>query len=310
MNELCRNNYGSTENLVVYDSKAGFRRRIAGGCLSASCCWYAKKGSTYAFYFPLTSKRFRNYESCYWCLFSEEEITEYLEDINRFIETPITWEFESMSDGKVLRLVIHVPEEYNERQCLYILTRIRQLAEIPFALYLKDAMKLWRTRDEMGWDSIEHCLWRVLVCQPETAIGDGGFFCSYSRPPFYPSNRCSLLGHKTPHGSDSKNTYTEWEGLEVYKERLKNIHQSEYYYTKLFKKGNYETNKLTWSDHFFDLDFWLKGFELRLPVYLGKTENLPNIKEVPRYPDSEIYFSEKGTVENYVLMIKNKEGIL
>ena len=306
MNELLRNRYGSTENFVVYDSRKG-KRGIAGGCLSASCCWDAKAGSTYTFYLPMTSKRFRSLDSCYWCIFSEEEIREYLEDINRMLEAPITWDFEYMVDGKILRLSIHVPKTYNERQCLYILTRVRQLAEIPFALYLKDAIRLWETREEAGWDSIEHCFWRVLVCLPEATLERDKFFCGYSRYPMFPSNRCSILGHKAPHPGDMNNTYTEWEGLEVYKTRFKEINQGDYYFSRLYRKGKYETKKLEWSDHFFDLDFWMKGFELRLPVYLGKEERL-NLKEVPRYPDSEIFKLGDGP-ENYRKVILDREGI-
>jgi hypothetical protein len=256
----------------------------------------------------MTSKRFRSLGSCYWCIFSEEEIVEYLEDINRILETPITWDFEYLAEGKVLRLSINIPKKYNERQCLYILTRVRQLAEMPFALYLKDAIRLWKTREVAGWDSIEHCFWRVLMCLPEVILEDNKRFCGYSSHPLFASNRCSIPGGKSSHSGDYNNTYTEWESLEVYKARLKEIQPGDYYYNKLFKKGNYKTKKLKWSDHFFDLDFWLSGFELRLPVYLGKDE-VPDLGDVPRYPNSELFSLGDGP-EDYVKIINDREGVL
>jgi hypothetical protein len=304
MNELLRC-YGARHYLAYYDSKVSRKRESASVDFSATCDRF-KKGSTYTFYFPMTSKMFRDHQSCYWCIFSEKEIVEYLEDINRMLDAPITWDFEYMAeaDGKILRLSIHAPKKYNGRQCLYILTRIRQLAEMPFALYLKDAIRLWKTREEAGWDSIEHCFWRVLMCLPEVTLDEDKPFLIFDKSPLFLAWRCSVLGHRALHPGDM---YTEWEGLEVYKTRFKEIGQEDDFRDKLYRKGNYETKKLEWSDHFYDLDFWMNGFELRLPVYLGKGEG-PNMKGIPRYPDSEIFKLGDGP-KDYYLLIFEREGI-
>lgn len=283
MKELLRDGLKGRDFLVLYED--GYKhggKSLGGDCFSASLVKnvYRKNASvTYDFYFPMNTVRV--YDCCpLMCPLSFEEINDYLNDINLILEEPIQWEIKDVSEefsygNEVTKVSVTITTNYNYRKHLYILTRVRQMVEIPFCFLIKDAIRLKKEFPDK-FDSIEHAFYQTLFLGYETYVksnNDGGIFSYYD--PIFNSNRCSIrVRHRN---RETTLVNLTWDGIDCYKKRFKALSVFEEFQNRLFPEEDYRTAKdlgfdpLSFSiktKNIYDLEYWLTGFERRLPIYL------------------------------------------
>ena len=302
MKELLSNWMGSREHLVAYLKKFSDgteKKALGGGCFSASLVEYVyRKGlkSTYDFYLIKNSIRL-SIDSPFMCPLEVEDIEKYLQDINLFLYNPISWEIKDISEKfennlNVLKLSVSISNAYNTRQHLYILTRVRQIIEVPVCFMLKDAIELKEMFPEK-YDSIEHALSDILVTVHDRKDGNYMFGCCN---PLYVSNRCSILPRKSLDYSGKNIGILVWQGVETYKERFKEIKRTEYFQTALYKEYEKQDVCKLETANVFDIHYWKTEFERRIPVYLREKSDT----EYREYPE-EFDYRFKGGDANSVM---------
>lgn len=272
--------------VLLFKFKGYGQWREASGCLSAGCTGFKQGDNSegeniFIFYLHRTLERL-HLQSPVWCPFTTEEISEHLNDINRVIKYPLSWNIEEKEN--FYKLTVKMDNRYNSKQVLYILTRIRYLYEVPFCLVLKDALKL---KESFPEESLEQRFLRVSNIIPEN-IDPGARFLDGSRV-FFNYWR-AIPNHKDP---TSRSIWKGEESLRQTINRLSTFGMDRLNY--VFKmESNPEWTQLPFTDSMLDLGFWTEGFELRKPYYEEKEK--PSSFKLSR--EQIKYFKEIRFFEN------------
>lgn len=261
---------------------------IAGGCLREQCVFKRNTGvfrgnhgySKYNYYLirDLTNL---GADKPLWCPFNPKEIKLYFKDINRVLEKPIKWKIkESEIKGiPTLQIRLRVPNKYTWRQHLYILTRVRYLYEVPYCLYLRDAMKLQEIQKYDG--GYEEAFLEVLKHLPVIS-SELGSFCGLFK---YPADFERII---------PRSLVNEFSSIEDLKKKFINLGDSSMspQLNDIYLKSSEETYQFD-PRNMFDLRWWNDYYKIeREPVYLGKTAlkkytKMDEKSLLPKYSESK-----------------------
>ena len=281
---------------------------LAGDCFSVTMTnvVYRKKKKRTEYDFYLMRDTLRVSLGCtLMCPLSIEEIDRYLKDINLILLSPIYWEIKDVSDLfglgiNVLKLSVSIDNFYSNLQHLYILTRIRQLTEIPFCFFIRDAIKLIDLYPEK-YDSIEQAFCEVLNSADFVPKGHK-FFGSSSYT--FPGNRCSVFIHDFDI-TINKPRFLSWQGIETYRTRFKEMNGYNTIFGCLYPSRDFrpmERYKLI-TENILDMGFWMDDFERRIPIYLNES---PDIGEIKSYPKRYLRDWDRADLENLLGQYKTK----
>lgn len=260
---------------------------VAGGCLREQCVY---KRNTKVFRGTHGYSRYDYYlvrdytsigaEKPLWCPFSPEEINAYLNDINRVLEKPVKWKIKEseIKDIPTLQIYLKVPNIYNWRQHLYILTRVRYLYEVPYCLYLRDAMRLQETKNYEG--GYEEAFLEVLKHLPSIPSEYGNF--------------CGLFRHPVDYGRIiPRSLGNSFSSIEELKKDFINLgsKSGNPQLNDIYPVGSTSMYKFDPSN-MFDLRWWNDYYKVeREPVYLGEKVPYKYIRKreeslVPKFLES------------------------
>ena len=267
------------KNCVVKYRFGWFSKGIASGCLREGCTLRRHKSifnypfySVYTHYLVRDFSRLSIYEPI-WCPFDKSEIEYHLEEINRVLHYKIKWKLKEKTIYGINTwiLKVKIPNVYDNIQHLYILTRIRQLYELPFCLYLKDAIKLQKELKFKG--GLAESYFRVVNCAPSPK--DIYFLGSYSLCPF-----------NTVRSELSTNNVL-FPGLDYIKEHFElikvhgSVHLASDSNLRIKNPFSFSDRIKTPDNELVDLDWWINGYDLyRRPYYLGEKQNIPKYKRL------------------------------
>ena len=259
MNELrYKEGYNPERGLVTIFKFPGMEKyQIAGSCFSAGCTSYKKHpgpGTCHFVFYPHKTLERYSIGSLIWCPLTIEEINEHLEDINRVLWYPITRKIED--HGENYKINVWIDNRYNKRQVLYIITRIRYLYELPYCLFLSDALKL--KKEEYPEKSIEEMFVKVVNTLP-TITTDGGKFVGWTRICYY--GRAVIFTEEKPEYQ------VNFPGDIELTMRLQKL--SDYGSLNDLMSRSEGNTRLQFKRYFYNLSFWIENFEQRKMAYIG-----------------------------------------
>ncbi len=300
MNELCYVQYSSTvgrDEVVRFDfgwwTGSSVTSGKATGCLWEGCLQKRRPTapsfirhlgySTYT-HFMIADLTAINLSRPQCCLFTKNQIETHLNEINKVLTKPIKWtlSYKEIADIPTWVLKLKIPNIYTNKQHLYILTRVRCLYELPFALYLKDAFKLLEEKPFKG--GLEEAYTEVISRAPHPSVGLGFLGISFGSPFFGGRSICPDQSRKFTTIEDQKKRFDHL-GKSSYS------HVNDMYPFYSVQDEGRPRSGIPHRPEMYDLDWWIRGYEFRRPYYLELPEK--STKETYCRLEDDISYREK-----------------
>ena len=318
MNELCYTQYSSTygRNEVVKFNFGWWTFPVvtsgdASGCLWEGCVkkrrptaphFIRRLGySTYT-HFMIADLTAINLRRPQYCPFTKNQIEIQLNEINKVLTKPIRWnlKFKKIADIPTWVLKLKIPNVYNNKQHLYILTRVRCLYELPFAFYLKDAFKLLEEKQFKG--GLEEAYTEVISRAPRPSAGSGFLGISFG---------CPFFGGRSVH-MDQNRKFTS---IEDQKKKFDVLGISYRYANINDMYPDYSEQeprtRIPFCPEMYDLDWWISGYNFRRPYYLELPDKSTE-ETYSRFYDDIPYREEvkkrRESEQKFELWIKKKRS--